>query len=185
MYTGQWAQDFVRIVKREGGKVTALDMKRYEPIWSEPYKETVFGHTIYVNGPPHRGAFGLFVGLNLAEALNLDQKGPYWTDAETLRDLARIGQIAVASPELGRRHPASWRAKASISRRTRSLARDSPRAVAPLLGAGFWAAARERAKTLECDCRGGQGRKYCGRDAHDQRRDLGRHGHRRGRNPDS
>ena len=29
MYTGQWGQDFVRIVQREGGKVTAEDLARY------------------------------------------------------------------------------------------------------------------------------------------------------------
>ena len=137
MYTGQWAEDFVRIVKREGGKVTALDMKRYEPIWSEPYKETVFGHTIYVNGPPHRGAFGLFVGLNLAEALNLDQKGPYWTDAGTFRDLARIGQIAATSPELGGQN-----LPLAAGQRLRSLGGRAARqgirsAVAPLLGEVF------------------------------------------------
>jgi gamma-glutamyltranspeptidase / glutathione hydrolase len=134
MYTGQWAQDFVKIVKREGGKVTALDMKRYEPIWSEPYKETVFGHTIYVNGPPHRGAFGLFVGLNLVEALNLDQKGPYWTDAGTLRDLARIGQIAVASPELGKRTSGLLQSKGIDLSADAQLGKGFARAVAPLLG---------------------------------------------------
>ncbi len=73
------------------------DMKRYKPIWSEPYKQTVFGHTVYVNGPPHLGAYALFVGLNLAEALKLDQKGPYWRDPETFEAIARISQIAALS----------------------------------------------------------------------------------------
>ena len=41
MYTGQWGKDFVKIVQREGGKVTAKDMRRYKPIWSDPRKETV------------------------------------------------------------------------------------------------------------------------------------------------
>ena len=45
----------MRIIQREGGKVTHEDMKRYKPIWSEPYKETIFGRTVYVNGPPHLG----------------------------------------------------------------------------------------------------------------------------------
>ena len=117
--------------------MTALDMKRYEPIWSEPYKETVFGHTIHVNGPPHRGAFGLFVGLNLAEALNLDQKGPYWTDQETLRDLARIGQIAVASPELGRRTSGFLEGKGVDLSADAQLSKGFAHAVAPLLGEVF------------------------------------------------
>ena len=29
MYTGQWGQDFVRIIQREGGKVTPEDLERY------------------------------------------------------------------------------------------------------------------------------------------------------------
>jgi gamma-glutamyltranspeptidase / glutathione hydrolase len=103
MYTGQWAEDFVRIVQREGGKVIAEDMKRYKPIWSEPRKETVFGHTVYVNGPPHLGAHSLLTGLNLAEALKLDKKGPYWTDPETFQTLARIGPIVSISPSIGKR----------------------------------------------------------------------------------
>lgn len=100
MYTGQWAEDFVRIVRREGGKVTLEDMARYEPIWSEPRREMVFGHTVYVNGPPHTGAYALFEALNLAEALKLDQKGPYWTDPEVFRSLFRIGNFVVAAPTL-------------------------------------------------------------------------------------
>ncbi len=103
MYTGQWAENFVKIVRREGGKVTAEDMMRYEPIWSEPRKETVFGHTVYVNGPPHIGAQSLLTGLNLAEALKLDQKGPYWTEPETFQALARIGPIAAVAPLIGKR----------------------------------------------------------------------------------
>jgi len=103
MYAGEWAEDFVRIVQREGGKVTAEDMKRYQPIWSEPLKETVFGHTVYVNGPPQLGAQSLFTGLNLAEALKLAQKGPYWTDPETFQALARIEPVVAVAPLIGRR----------------------------------------------------------------------------------
>jgi gamma-glutamyltranspeptidase/glutathione hydrolase len=100
MYTGQWGQDFVRIIQREGGKVTPEDLERYQPIWSEPYKESVFGHTVYVNGPPHYGAYALIAGLNLAEALKLDQKGSYWTDPETFRALARINAFVASAPAI-------------------------------------------------------------------------------------
>lgn len=103
LYTGLWAQDFVRIVRREGGRVTAEDLRRYQPIWSEPYKEDIFGHTVYVNGPPQMGVHGLFTGLNLAEALKLDVKGPYWSDPETFRGLARIAYIAAVAPSIGMR----------------------------------------------------------------------------------
>jgi gamma-glutamyltranspeptidase/glutathione hydrolase len=85
MYTGKWAEDFVRIVQREGGKVTLEDMARYQPTWSEPIRSTVFGHMVYANGRPQKGAWSLFTGLNLAEALNLGRKGPYWTPRPLLR----------------------------------------------------------------------------------------------------
>jgi gamma-glutamyltranspeptidase / glutathione hydrolase len=137
MYTGQWAKDFVRTVRRDGARATARDMERYKPIWSEPYKEAVFGHTIYVNGPPHRGAFGLFLGLNLAEALNLDQKGPYWTDAGTFRDLARIGQIAATSPALDRRTLRALEGKGFDLTADAQLGKAFARGVAPLLGEVF------------------------------------------------
>src|SRR3954462_411769 len=78
MYSGCWGEEVLKIVQREGGKVTREDLNRYEPIWSEPHQLEVFGHTLYVNGPPQTGAHALFAGLNLAEALKLHQKGSYW-----------------------------------------------------------------------------------------------------------
>lgn len=100
MYTGPWAQDFVRIVQREGGKATMEDLARYRPIWSEPYRVGVFGHEVYMNGAPHYGAYNLIPALNLAEAMKLDQKGPYWSDVDTFRDLARITETVTAAPQL-------------------------------------------------------------------------------------
>jgi gamma-glutamyltranspeptidase/glutathione hydrolase len=133
MYTGQWGADFIRIVQREGGKVTAEDMKRYEPIWSEPRKEEVFGHTVYVNGPPHTGAYALFAGLNLAEALKLDQKGPYWADPETFRALARICQVVATAPKLGGEAIRLLAAKGIDSSGDAQLGHGFAQGVAPLL----------------------------------------------------
>lgn len=98
MYTGAWAQEFVSIVQREGGKVTLEDLQRYTPIWSEPHQQTIFGHTVFVNGAPQQGAYQLFVGLNLAEARQLDRKGPYWQDRDTFLDLTRISQFVASAP---------------------------------------------------------------------------------------
>jgi gamma-glutamyltranspeptidase/glutathione hydrolase len=133
MYTGRWGEDFVRIVQREGGKVTAEDMKRYEPTWNEPHKETVFGHTVYVNGPPHTGAYALFVGLNIAEALKLDQKGPYWTDPETFQALARIGLIADAAPVIDKNTSSVLLGRGVDISADAQLGKGYAQAVAPLL----------------------------------------------------
>ena len=132
MYTGQWGEDFVRIVQREGGKVTSEDMKRYEPTWNEPRRETVFGHTIYVNGPPHTGAYALFVGLNVAEALKLDQKGPYWTDPETFQALNRIGLIADAAPVIDKNTSSFLLGKGVDISADAQLGKGYAQAIAPL-----------------------------------------------------
>ena len=137
MYSGQWGEDFVRIVQREGGKVTTEDMKRYEPTWNEPHEETVFGHTVYVNGPPHTGAYALFVGLNIAETLKLDQKGPYWTDPETFRDLARIGLIADAAPNIGKSTSSFLLSRGVDTSASAQLGKRYAEEVAPLLDQVF------------------------------------------------
>ena len=137
MYTGQWGQDFVRIVQREGGRVTDEDMKRYKPIWSEPHKQTVFGHSVYVNGSPHLGAYALFVGLNLAEALKLDQKGPYWKDPATFEAIARISQFAASAPAL-EKHTIDFLRSAGVdTSASAQLSKGYAGAVAPLLGKVF------------------------------------------------
>jgi gamma-glutamyltranspeptidase/glutathione hydrolase len=140
MYTGQWGQDFVRIVQREGGKVTAADMARYRPIWSEPYKQTVFGHTVYVNGPPHRGAYYLISALNLAEALKLDKKGPYWSDPDTFRNLARINDAVRGAPRLSPETQAFLKSKGIDGSGEAQLTKTYAAKVAPLLDAMFAAA---------------------------------------------
>jgi gamma-glutamyltranspeptidase / glutathione hydrolase len=141
MYTGAWGQDFVRIIQREGGKVTDEDMKRYKPIWSEPYKETIFGRTVYVNGPPHLGAYALFVGLNLAEALKLDQKGRYSSDPETFEAITRISQLAASSPALEKNTSSFLRGKGVDISAGAQLGKGYAGAVAPLLGQVFGAPA--------------------------------------------
>ncbi len=137
MYFGQWAEDFVRIVQREGGKVTLDDMKRYQPIWSDPSKGAVFGRTVYVNGPPHLGAQSLLLGLNLAEALRLDQKGPYWTDPETFQALARIGPVVSVAPLIGKRTSGLLQAKGVDSSAQAQLGKSYAQVLASLLDQVF------------------------------------------------
>jgi gamma-glutamyltranspeptidase / glutathione hydrolase len=133
MYTGQWGEDFVRIVQREGGKVSAEDMQRYKPIWSEPYKETVFGHTVYVNGPPHVGVYALFAGLNLTEALKLDQREPYWKDPDVFKALASIGQIVINAPVIDKTTSDFLQGKSIDFSAKAQLGKNYAQAVAPLL----------------------------------------------------
>ena len=137
MYTGPWADEFVRTVQREGGKVTAEDMKRYRPIWSEPRKAIVFGHTVFVNGPPHLGGQALITGLNLAETLELDKKGPYWSDPETFQALARISPVASVAPRIGMRAKQLLLDQGIDISEDAQLGKPYARALAPLLGTIF------------------------------------------------
>lgn len=137
MYTGQWGQDFVNTVQREGGKVTPEDMARYRPIWSEPYKQTVFGHTVYVNGPPHFGAYNLIPALNLTEALKVDQKGPYWSDVDTFRDFARANEMVTGAPALSPQVVAALKAQGVDPSPDAQMSKAYAEKVAPLLDALF------------------------------------------------
>ena len=133
MYTGEWSKKFVRLVQREGGKVTAKDLSRYKPIWSEPYHEEFLGHTIYVNGPPHYGAYDLLTGLNLIEATGLAQKGPYWSDVDTLQDLMHISDLVSGAPVLNAQMADFLKAKSIDVSPPHLLTKDFAAKVAPLL----------------------------------------------------
>lgn len=100
MYRGAWANAFVETVRAAGGKAAAEDLAAYEPIWSEAASTDVFGHVVFVPGPPSRAQCQVLTGLDLAEALELDQRGPCWRDAAAFRDLARIARFVEGSPRL-------------------------------------------------------------------------------------
>jgi gamma-glutamyltranspeptidase/glutathione hydrolase len=137
IYSGPWAQEFVRVVQREGGKATAEDLKRYRVIWSEPYHETVFNHTVYVNGPPNYGAYDLLTGLNLAEALQLDKKGPYSSDPATFQALTRISDVVSGAPVLNGEVAAYLKSNNIDDSPASQLTKDYAQKVAPLLAGMF------------------------------------------------
>jgi gamma-glutamyltranspeptidase/glutathione hydrolase len=133
MYTGAWAKEFVRIVQREGGKVTPEDLKRYQPIWSEPYHEEFLGHIVYVNGPPHYGAYDLFGGLNLIETMGLERKGPYFSDVDAFQSLTRIADIVSGAPVLNARVANSLKAQSIDVSPANQLTKAYAAQVAPLI----------------------------------------------------
>jgi gamma-glutamyltranspeptidase/glutathione hydrolase len=94
MYTGAWGQQFVDAVRRDGGKATMEDMKRYQPVWEEPLSTTFSGHTVYAPGKSNPGATKVLEALNLAEAMQLDKMGSYYRDAKAFRALSRILEVA-------------------------------------------------------------------------------------------
>jgi gamma-glutamyltranspeptidase/glutathione hydrolase len=96
MYTGAWGQHFVEAVEKAGGKATMGDMKRYEPTWEEPLSTTFMGQTIYVPGKSNENSYQVLEALNLAEAMKLDEMGPYNKDAKAFRALTGLLRKAEA-----------------------------------------------------------------------------------------
>jgi gamma-glutamyltranspeptidase / glutathione hydrolase len=100
MYTGPWAEAFVEAVQHDGGKATLADLAAYGPEWSEAAYSDVFRHVVYTNGGSSLAPYQLLTALNAAEALKLDKRGPYWSDAVTFRDLTFLGEVAASAPVL-------------------------------------------------------------------------------------
>ncbi len=134
MYTGPWGQDFVKIVQREGGKVTIDDMARYRVVWSEPLATTFAAHQVYTAGLPSYSAYNILPALNLAEELKLDQRSVYWKDTSALRDLQRISDVIDNAPQLDPKVATFLRGQRVDISPEAQLTKAYAKAVAPLLG---------------------------------------------------
>lgn len=133
MYTGPWGKAFVAAVRKQGGKVTPEDMASYRVLWGKPYSEQIFGHTIYVSGPPSFAVYQVLTGLNIAAALKLDQRGPYWSDPVTFQDLSRIDPFLSEAPEFPPAVARFLRSKGVDFSRSAQRSKRFAEAVAPLL----------------------------------------------------
>lgn len=98
MYTGDWAKHFVSIVQREGGKVTADDLKSYTVNWSDPFSTSFGGSTVYAPGKASWGGYNIIPALNLAEAAGLDKQPPYWTDPNAFVGVTGVFQFMEGAP---------------------------------------------------------------------------------------
>jgi gamma-glutamyltranspeptidase/glutathione hydrolase len=101
MYTGDWAKQFVSIVQREGGKVTANDLKSYRVSWSEPFSTSFAGTTVYAPGKASWGGYNIIPALNFAEAIGLDKQPPYWTDPNAFVGVTGVFQFLEGAPLYG------------------------------------------------------------------------------------
>jgi gamma-glutamyltranspeptidase/glutathione hydrolase len=99
MYTGDWAKAFVAAVQQAGGKAELADLAEYHPIWSDPATISFGDHDVYVAGPPNNAAYQILTALNMASAMKLDERGPYWQDPVTFRDLTRIIDLTCTGPK--------------------------------------------------------------------------------------
>lgn len=109
MYTGEWGQHFVDIVRREGGKMTLRDMEEYEPVWAEPVHTTFNGYDIHALGYPSLGAMNVVLGINLMECANLAAFDHCTVSADALYRLmycSRVGEFFYLpyAPEIIKMH---------------------------------------------------------------------------------
>jgi len=94
IYRGEWAQKFVDIVQREGGKVTMQDLQNYEVIWSEPSHTAYRDYDVYSLGIPSYGGVNTLEALNLYEEADLPRFGHYTESADALYWFIQISQVA-------------------------------------------------------------------------------------------
>jgi gamma-glutamyltranspeptidase/glutathione hydrolase len=89
LYQGAWAEKFVDVVRREGGKATLADLTAYQPIWSEPMVGIAFGAEVHGVGQPDSAGAALVEGLKTAEALRV---GDIDSDAEAVHLLVQVSR---------------------------------------------------------------------------------------------
>jgi gamma-glutamyltranspeptidase/glutathione hydrolase len=95
MYTGEWADQFVAAVRKEGGKITAEDMKSYRPTWEEPVQTTYRGYKVCLPGFSSHGGVTMVEALHLLERADLARRGHYAATPESLFWLMQISHCQV------------------------------------------------------------------------------------------
>ena len=97
MYAGDWAREFVEVVRAAGGKATAEDLRRYSAVWRSPL-QTTFGQ-FSVMGPDetNRSGCSTLEMLNLLNELKIQERGPYWKDVNAFATILETQQIATFS----------------------------------------------------------------------------------------
>ena len=75
-YVGSIAKKIIRAMKKNGGYISAKDLKEYEPRFAEPIQTTYRNYKVLAHPPPAGGAAVLLEGLNILENFSTDEIGP-------------------------------------------------------------------------------------------------------------
>jgi gamma-glutamyltranspeptidase / glutathione hydrolase len=97
MYSGEWSRQFLETVKTNGGALTADDLMRYEPIWSEPWTNEYRGRRIETSSSRSYGGVWLLMALNVASHTNMSSARA-WESAGALERDVRIARQVWAQP---------------------------------------------------------------------------------------
>jgi len=93
IYEGEWAQKFVRVIQREGGRIQMDDMVGYTANLAPATHTTFNGYDIYSIGLPAPGGVGIIEAFNLIELSDLDSTSHYIHSAEDLLQFIRIVRV--------------------------------------------------------------------------------------------
>jgi gamma-glutamyltranspeptidase len=80
---GPWADHFVDLVGRDGGRIQRSDLADYRPRWGDPPCAEFCRHRVLTSPTPDTGGFALLTALALIEAADLgnptcDPDALYW-----------------------------------------------------------------------------------------------------------
>jgi gamma-glutamyltranspeptidase/glutathione hydrolase len=92
-YRGEWADKFVEIVRREGGRMIKRDLEEYSPVWSEAAHTSYYGYDAYAVNYPCLGGASLIAGLNMMEAAGLDHISGHASNPDSFCNLVRIARV--------------------------------------------------------------------------------------------
>lgn len=92
MYTGEWAQQCVQLVRQEGGLMTMEDMAAYQPTWTEPWRMSYRGHDLCAASGRSMYALTVLLGLKTLEHTTIQPLGHFSTSADALEIMVRVSR---------------------------------------------------------------------------------------------
>ena len=75
-YTGSISKKIVEAMQQNNGYITAKDLEKYQPRFSQPIQTSYRDHKVLAHPPPAGGAAVLLEGLNIIENFKVDKMGP-------------------------------------------------------------------------------------------------------------
>lgn len=93
-YEGETARILAAEMKKNGGTITAEDLRQYEPAVRRPLRGTYRGYEIIAMPPPSSGGIALIEMLNMLEPLDLKALG--WNSAHYIHNVVEVMRLAFA-----------------------------------------------------------------------------------------
>ncbi|HUU51380.1 MAG TPA: gamma-glutamyltransferase [Candidatus Heimdallarchaeota archaeon] len=95
MYRGEWSQELVDAVQREGGKMALKDLEDYKVIWNDPVHTKFRDYDAYSLGLISQGGVNIIEALNLLEIADIKSMGHYTENAEALYSLMKVSRVGL------------------------------------------------------------------------------------------